>query len=122
MYSSRKDKFEVKGHEDDEPFQRAYFKKMLNSFCNPGYACRVYCVSRSDKTPKLRGAFNGTSATSKNKSDTAVFLSLGEWEIFPRNAEKKMFLSINTTYPFDTLPQSNACVGSSAVCGERNPL
>ncbi|CAB1119544.1 TYR [Ectocarpus sp. CCAP 1310/34] len=36
VYSSRKDKFEVKGYEDDEPFQRAYFKKMLNSFCNPG--------------------------------------------------------------------------------------
>ncbi|CAM9764660.1 unnamed protein product, partial [Ectocarpus sp. 4 AP-2014] len=42
VYNSKKDKFEVKGHEDDESFQQAFFKKMLNSFCNPGNVGEMY--------------------------------------------------------------------------------
>lgn len=35
-YNSEKDEFYVMGHEDDEEFTRAFWKKMLNSYCEPG--------------------------------------------------------------------------------------
>lgn len=35
-FDADKDKFNIAGHEDDELFKNAFFKKMLHSFCNPG--------------------------------------------------------------------------------------
>ncbi|CAM9231029.1 unnamed protein product [Ascophyllum nodosum] len=41
-YDSENDVYEIAGHEDDEPFKEAFWRKMLESFCKPGQIGEMY--------------------------------------------------------------------------------